>query len=139
MSSEENLPEAWFGRYEGDVVAEAEENLERAAVYFLIALDEITYIGCSVQPYGRIREHASEGRIPFDRYTLVWFDEQESAAVAEYEAIQLFDPPMNAHRAPSHVNAQYNGKKVRDIITEKMNERLRNGDIHGAARVLGRS
>jgi hypothetical protein len=65
------------------------------AVYFLIHKKEIVYIGQSVNPYGRILSHLSNGQKNFSTVCLVHCEEGELSAL-EAAYIRYFRPRYNS-------------------------------------------
>lgn len=72
--------------------------MTRTALYRLFdAADRLLYVGISTQPTRRFGEHAHDHAWGQEvaQTTVEWFDNRETALVAEREAILGEDPPYN--------------------------------------------
>lgn len=56
---------------EDELVSESKPYDSSCGVYFLIANDKVVYVGQSVNVYGRVHTHKTEGHKKFDAYTYI--------------------------------------------------------------------
>lgn len=79
-------------------------------VYFLIKDNEIVYVGQSINVIARIMNHAREGRIEFDGFTIIECDASLLNEIETHYIVQ-FCPPYNATRPPNNTYRTLNQLK----------------------------